>query len=264
MSFLHMLTKESIHNIRAETLPSSYILKESQSLNTTHLFHFLQYLDDYFWSTTTSSSSHNGRCTDCTTNRRRPTLLNIICDEEQSYVILPVAATKYNLCSKSITLHTNEKSITNSKMLAFEQKVFNKCHFFHVNYEDDPRLLLNNPHFMADNINESDVVFIHSNAWSSPDRMVMLIPLLALLSSKKNGRKFVTSVRHNIPMEHTVNKRLIEGTDLCVYDGIVDNRTIRKDNNNFVCVPPPEPVDGDEIDKEFARSSIKHALPRRF
>ena len=55
-------------------------------------------------------------------------------------------------------------------MLAFQQKVFNKCHFFHVNYEDDPRLLLNNPHFMADNINESDVVFIHSNAWSSPDR----------------------------------------------------------------------------------------------
>ena len=149
-------------------------------------------------------------------------------------------------------------------MLAFEQKVFNKCHFFHVNYEDDPRLLLNNPHFMADNINESDVVFIHSNAWSSPDRMVTLIPLLALLSSKKNGRKFVTSVHHNIPMEHTVNKRLIEGTDLCVYDGIVDNRTIRKDNNNFVCAPPPEPMDGDEIDKEFARSSIKHALPRRF
>ena len=252
-----MLTKESIHNIRAETLPSSYTPKESsQSLITTHLIHFSQYLDDYFWSTTTSSSSHNGRCTDCTTNRRRPTLLNIICDEEQSYDILSIAATKYNLCSKSITLHTNEKSITNSKMLAFEQKVFNKCHFFHVNYEDDPRLLLNNPHFMADNINESDVVLIHSNAWSSPDRMVMLIPLLALLSSKKNGRKFVTSVRHNIPMEHTVNKRLIKGTDLCVYDGIVDNRTIRKDNNNFVCAPPPEPVDGDEIDKEFARSVV--------
>ena len=87
---------------------------------------------------------------------------------------------------------------------------------------------------------------------------------MALLSSKKNDRKFVTSVHHNIPMEHTVNKRLIEGTDLCVYDGIIDNRRIRKDNNDFVCAPPPEPVDGDEIDKEFARSSIKHALPRRF
>ena len=261
--------KQSMHDIDSSDemmSSSSYKPKESQSLNTNHLFHFLQYLDEYFWSTTTSPSQKtNDSFSDCITNRRRrPILLNIICDEGQSIDILSVAATKYNLCSKSITLHTDENSITNSKMLAFEQKVFNKCHFFHVNYDDDPRLLLNNPHFMADNINESDVVFIHYNSYSTPDKMETLIPLLALLSSKKNDRKFVTSI-HNIPMEHIVNKRQIEGTDLMEYDGIVDNRRIRKKNdNNLVCEPPPEPVDGDEIDKEFARSSIKHAFPKRF
>ena len=132
-----------------------------------------------------------------------------------------------------------------------------ECNFFQHYFDIGPRLLLDNPHLMADKINEADVIFLHV----LPEIIQQLIPLMALLSSKeKESRKFVTLVNH-IPEHCAVNPIVLSGMDLCVYDGVIDDGTKQEQCN---CPLPPEPMDGDEIDKDFARSSIRHALPRRF
>ena len=118
---------------------------------------------------------------------------------------------------------------------------------------------MNNPHFIADQINECDIVFIYA---AKPDILQLLLPLLSFLSSKKEGnRKFVTCSNH-LPREVAVNRKHIYGTELCVYDGIAHQITNRQMDASILC-PPPEPVDDELIDKEFARASIKHAMPRR-
>jgi len=247
-----MLEEEAIQNESITSIP------HDRDVKTKHYFDFLQYLDSYYCDTTSFDGASD--------KRRRPTLLNINCcctntaTIEQNNDILSITAAKFNLSSKSISLdNTNEVNVQSSKRLAFQQQVFNKCHFFEVNYNDDPTLLLNNPHFMADQINECDIVFIYA---ATSDLLQTLLPLLSLLSSKKEGnRKFVTCLNH-LPREVAVNPKHIDGTELCVYDGIVHQTTNRQMDASILC-PPPEPVDDELIDKEFARASIKHAMPRR-
>ena len=246
-----MLEEEAIQNESITSIP------HDRDVKTKHYSDFLQYLDNYYCDTTSFDGAPD--------KRRRPTLLNINCcctntaTIEQSYDILAITAAKFNLSSRSISLDTNEVNIQSSKRLAFQQQVFDKCHFFEVNYNDDPTLLLNNPHFMADQINECDIVFIYA---ATSDLLQTLLPLLSLLSSKKEGnRKFVTCLDH-LPREVAVNPKHIYGTELCVYDGIAHQATNRQMDASILC-PPPEPVDDELIDKEFARASIKHAMPRR-
>lgn len=214
---------------------------------------FLQYLDEHFWSTQQSPSRDDSSDDGAKLPVERPALLHV----GSGNGILSVAALQFNLCSQAVGLETDQLYVTGSMKLAFQHGVFDRCHFFRSNYfDEDPRLLLDNPHSMADRINESDVVFVYS----SSDEVHKLIPLLALLSSKNEGRKFVT-LTHHIPSEFAVSPRLIPGTDLCVYDGVIGKKD-KATTADFRC-PMPEPVDGDEIDKEFARSSIRHAMPRR-
>jgi len=205
-----------------------------------------QFLDDYYWSANAKSSDDS---TDGT--MKRPSLLNICSGNG----LAAVAASRFNLCSQTVGLDANPLTISNSMKLAFQQKVFHKCHFFQTELVVDPKLLLDNPHFMADKINEADVVFLYA----SPTTIRKLIPLLALLSAKKKETKFVTLMNH-LPNEFAVCPELISGTELCAYNGVVDDRM-----KEVQSIPrPPEPVDADEIDKGFARSSIRHALPERF
>ena len=163
-----------------------------------------------------------------------------------------VAAAHLNICSSAVGVDINPQLITASKQLAFQKKVFNKCHFFEEDLTVDPKILLDNPHWIADKMNESDVVFLHVD----PKMLKKLIPLLARLS---NGRKIVTLMNH-LPKEASICPEFIHGTELCVYDGVIDNR----DAVEQILPPPPEPVDADDIDKEFARRSIQHALPSKF
>lgn len=242
--------------IEEESDSDSTMSKEQQQQKANRISDFLQYLDRYYIDSSTDGGS--GEVNNSVHHENRPTLLNICSGENND--IISIAAAKFNLCSQSIGLHTNEINIQSSKRLAFQQNVFNKCHFFQVNYNDDPKLLLDNPHFIADRINESDVVLIHDVL--DADMITQLMPLLALLSSKRKNRKFVSCV-HHIPTLNAVCSKLISGTELCVYDGIVDTTTDDKDDR-CTYPPLPEPLHDDEIDKEFARSSIQHALPRRF
>ena len=209
-----------------------------------------RYLDDQYWSAKSNMSMDN--IDEATI--KRPILLHLCSGNGQAVV----AATRFNLCSQAIGLDTNSLNITNSKKLAFQQKVFSKCHFFETESLDnvDPKILLDNPHLIADKMNESNVVYLHA---TNPDMIEKLVPLLALLSSKRKGRKFITSGYH-LSNEFAVSPNLISGTELCVYDGVVDSRV----KQEILLPPPPRPVDGDEIDKEFARGSIRHAMPERF
>ena len=211
----NMLEEEASTSIQNETVIS---IPHDRDVKTKHYSDLLQYLDGYYCDATLLDGASD--------TRRRPTLLNINCCStnatvEQSNDILSITAAKFNLSSKSISLDTNENNIQSSKRLAFQQQVFNKCHFFEVNYNDNPTLLLNNPHFMADQINECDIVFIYA---ATLGVLQTLLPLLTLLSSKKEKRKFVTN---HLPREVAVNPKHIDGTELCVYDGIAPQTTNR-------------------------------------
>ena len=132
-----------------------------------------------------------------------------------------VAAARFDVCAQCIGLDEDERNVKNSIRLAFEQKkAFEKCHFFHIDdLAADPRILLDNPHFVGEKLNEADVVLLHA----PPTTIERLVPLLARMSTKKVERTFVTLTNH-IPDEFAVNPQIVEGTELCSYDGVVDNR----------------------------------------
>lgn len=48
-----------------------------------------------------------------------------------------------------------------------------------------------------------------------------------MLGKEKKKRKIVTLMYH-FPADNTVNSRFIKGTDLCVYDGILDKPEVRR------------------------------------
>ena len=151
-----------------------------------------------------------------------------------------VTATRFGLCSETIGIDASPLRVHTAIKLAFQQQVLSKCHFFQAKMFEDPSLLLGKPNLLSEKIWDADVVFLHA----FPSVLKKLTPLLAKLSDdnyeymlgkqEKKKRKFVTLMYH-LPADVTVNPRFIQGTDLCVYDGIVDKPVARK------VTPPPSP-----------------------
>jgi len=267
-----------------ETDSTGALQKPPTPEQLTQLF---QFLDEYYWFTATTTteptSSDDKESTQhppATTKRKRPTLLTIGIDN----ALAAIMATRFNLCSQAIILnspddptsqsqHDNSKKVlVNSKKLAFQQGVFEKVHFFPIedkSFLRHPTLLLDNPHYMADRINQSNIIFVHA---PSEEVMMKWIPLFALLSSKmKAKRKFITLREFPLPKEVAIPSRFMaaasSSSELCIYDEVIFDEKAKEETRNqqiSIIPPPPKPLDGDEIDKEFARSSILHALPERF
>jgi hypothetical protein len=162
--------------------------------------------------------------TDC--NGSKPVLLHIGCGDGR----IGVTATRFNLCSQTIGIDASPIRVLTAIKTAFEQKVLDKCHFFQkdifqTEVFEDPLL--------AEKIWDADVIFLHA----LPSKLKKLVPLLAKLSDEnyeymlakqvKKKRKFVTLMYH-LPAEVTINARFIQGTDLCVYDGVIDKRAVRQ------------------------------------
>ena len=155
---------------------------------------------------------------------RQPVLLHIGCGDGR----VGVTATRFNLCSESIGIDTSPLCVHMAIKLAFEQKVLSQNHFFKAEIFQDPSLLLGND----EKIWDADVIFLHA----FPSVLKKLIPLLAkmsdgnfeyMLGKEKKKRKIVTLMYH-LPADNTVNARFIKGTDLCVYDGILDKPEVRR------------------------------------
>lgn len=156
----------------------------------------------------------------------KPVLLHIGCGDGR------VGVAAADLCSQIIGIDASPLRVHTAIKMAFEQKVLDKSHFFQTEIFEDPLLLLGNPNLLADKIWEADVVFLHA----FPSVLKKLMPLLAKLSDNnyeymlaekvKKQRKFVTLMYHlsavsidgsrYIPMK----VRFIQGTDICVYDGV--------------------------------------------
>lgn len=182
-------------------------------------------------------------------SKGRPVLLHLGSGDG----LVVVATTHLNFCSSATGIEIDPQMVTSSKRLAFEQKVFEKCNFFELDLTVDPKILLDNPHWIADKMNAADVVLL---SCMDPDLMVKLIPLLAKLSSKRE-RKIVTLINH-FPGELCVHPNYISGTNLCICKGVIDNGA--KDDE-FLLPAPPQPLCNDDLDKDFARRSIQYAIP---
>lgn len=165
--------------------------------------------------------------TDC--DGSKPVLLHIGCGDGR----VGVTATRFDLCSQTIGIDASPLRVHTAIKMAFEQKILDRCHFFQTEIFEDPRLLLGSPDLLAEKVWEADVVFLHV----LPSNLKKLVPLLAKLSDDnyeymlakqvKKKRKFVTLMYH-LPAEVTINARFIQGTDLCVYDGVVDKVAVRQ------------------------------------
>lgn len=156
----------------------------------------------------------------------KPVLLHIGCGDGR----VGVTATRFDLCSQTIGIDISPLRVHTAIKLAFEQQVLSKCHFFQAKMFEDPSLFLGKPDLLAEKIWDADVVFLHA----FPSVLKKLTPLLAKLSDDnyeymlakqgKKKRKFITLMYH-LPADLSVNPRFIQGTDLCVYDGVV-NKTV--------------------------------------
>lgn len=164
------------------------------------------------------------RTYDTGSKETQPVLLHIGCGDGR----VGVMATRFNLCSESIGIDASPLCVHMAIKLAFEQKVLSQNHFFRAEIFQDPSQLLGN----IEKIWDADVVFLHA----FPSVLKKLIPLLAkmsddnfeyMLCKEKKKRKFITLMYH-FPADVAVNARFIKGTDLCVYDGILDKPQVRR------------------------------------
>jgi hypothetical protein len=79
---------------------------------------------------------------------------------------------------------------------------------------------------------------------------------LYTVAKEKKKRIFVTLMYH-LPLDMTINPRFINGTDLCVYDGVVEKAEVPRQMSSSIV------VDLNRVEKGLARQIIK-AMPRRF
>jgi len=182
-----------------------------------------------------------------------------------------VAPVKLGVLQRSIGIDLFPDCVKAARLLAFRQDVFQSCEFFQADATTSPRLLVDNPHLLSDKLSAANIIFIHS----SPILLRRLVPLLARLTERNavcqeqdsNGKspsairnvEIVTLV-HHIEDQFTVegHVRDLEGTDLRLYDRIICFDTL----SDVLPSPPPEPVDVEEIDRDFARHSIMFAMPQ--
>lgn len=176
-----------------------------------------------------------------------------------------ISAAKLGIAKKTIAINAR----ASSKVLAQSEGVFGRnCEFCDV--EDlltaPPALLLQNPHLLAEKMKSANVIF----CCAAPVILKRLVPLMAALINDDDSKVLVT-MTHHLHEKHGVEGSFndIPNTDLRVYDKIAldeadrtptESKTFEPAMSDWL-PPLPEPCDPDDIDKEFARGSIKHAMP---
>jgi len=140
-------------------------------------------------------------------SKGRPVLLHLGSGDG----LVAVATTHLNFCSSATGIEINPQFWSLHPIDLPLNKVFEKCDFFELELTVDPKILLDNPRWIADKINAADVVLL---SCMDPDLMVKLIPLLANLSSKR-ARKIVTLINH-FPGGLCVHPNYVSGTNSCI------------------------------------------------